>query len=400
MNEQEKRKRLNRIFRDLSDEIDVPPSKYREAKEHYDAVGAWLGDDDSDLAPYDPTIYPQGSFAFGTAVRPLGDDEYDVDAVCLLQLLPHQVTQQQLKALVGDRLKHPRSRYKDKIDPPEGGRRCWTIQYADASKFHLDVLPAIPDDYGWLTALGVPEEWAQNAIRLTDRKTWNRDTDWPRSNPKGYVAWFKDRMRVRLDEAKRALAMEKRAEVETIEDFDVRTPLQRLIQILKRHRDVRYNGDDDKPISIIITTLAAQAYDNEADLADAILNVVPRMRQSIEQRNGVWWVPNPVNPQENFADKWAETPSKAEVFFNWLEAVEQEHQNLLGDDGWSGVGDYLGEAFGHRDANAAIEKYAAREGRQPGAAAVAPAVIIPRRSEQATTPKIELPPNPGKPWRP
>ncbi|MBZ0169294.1 hypothetical protein MELA_00088 [Candidatus Methylomirabilis lanthanidiphila] len=400
MNEQENRKRLNRILRDLSDELDVPPSKYREAKEHYDAVGAWLGDDDSELAPYEPTIYPQGSFAFGTAVRPLGDDEYDVDAVCLLQLSPDQVTQQQLKALVGDRLKHQRSRYEEMLEPPDGGRRCWTIQYADASKFHLDVLPAIPDDYGRVIALGVPEKWAQHAICLTDRKTWSVDPEWPRSNPKGYIAWFKDCMRVRLDEAKHALAVAKQADVETIEDFDVRTPLQRLIQILKRHRDVRYNGDDDKPISIIITTLAARAYDNETDLAEAILNVVPRMRQSIEQRDGVWWVPNPVNPQENFADKWTEPPRKAEIFFEWLTAVEQQYRNLLSDKGWNNVGEHLEAAFGSRDAKAAIAKYAAREARQPGARMVAPAVLTPRKSEHPTNPKIELPSNPGKPWRP
>ena len=76
--------------------------------------------------------------------RLLGDDQYDVDSVCLLQLSPNEVSQQRLQQLVGDRLKHPQSRYKGMIKPPEGGRRCWTIQYADASKFHLDVLPAIP----------------------------------------------------------------------------------------------------------------------------------------------------------------------------------------------------------------------------------------------------------------
>ena len=400
MNEQENRKRLNRILRDLADELDVPPSKYREAKEHYDAVGAWLGDDDSDLAPYEPAIYPQGSFALGTAVRPLGDDEYDVDAVCLLHLSPNQVTQQQLKSLVGDRLKHPRSRYKEMLDPPEGGRRCWTIKYADASRFHLDVLPAIPDDYGWLVALGVPEKWARNAICLTDRRTWNVDPNWPRSNPQGYEAWFKDRMRMRLDEAKRALAVAKQADVKTIEDFDVRTPLQRLVQILKRHRDVRYNGENDKPISIILTTLAAQAYDNEADLAEAILNVVPRMRQSIERREEDWWVSNPVNPEENFADKWNERPRKAEIFFEWLTTVEQQYRNLLSDEGWNNVGEHLEEAFGSRDAKAAMAKYAAREARQPGAGMVAPAVLTPRKSEHPTTPKIELPSNPSKPWRP
>ncbi|CAG0975550.1 hypothetical protein BURK2_01550 [Burkholderiales bacterium] len=400
MNENLNRKRLNQILRDLSDELDVPPSKYREAKAHYDAVGTWLGEDDSELAPYEPTISPQGSFALGTAVRPLGDDDYDVDAVCLLQLAQNQVTQQQLKALVGDRLKHPRSRYKDMIEPKEGGRRCWTIVYADASRFHLDVLPAIPDDYGWLVALGVPKEWAESAICVTDRKTWGSDSEWPRSNPKGYVAWFKDRMRTRLDEAKRALAIEKQADVEEIEDCDVRTPLQRLIQILKRHRDVRYNGDEDKPISIIITTLAARAYDNEADLAEAVLNVVPRMRESVEMHDGVWWVPNPVNPGENFADKWAERPRKAELFFQWLDAVEREHRHLLSDSGFAKVGDHLGEAFGRRDAEAAMAKYAARETSQPSAAVAAPTVITPRKSERPATPKIELPSRPSKPWKP
>ena len=402
MNETQNRKRLSRILKDLSDELDVPPSKYREAKEHYDAVGAWLGAADSPLAQYEPTIYPQGSFALGTAVRPLGEDEYDVDAVCLLQSSPEQGTQQQLKDLVGNRLKDPRSRYKTMIDPPEGGRRCWTIQYADASKFHLDVLPAIPDDYGWLPALGVAQAMAESAIRITDKKTPEYRTGWPaddarsqdptRSNPKGYAAWFKDRMRIRLDEAKRALAMEKRADVEEIEDFDVRTPLQRLIQILKRHRDVRYNGDEDKPISIIITTLAARAYENEADLADAMLNVAPRMRRFIEQRDGVLWVPNPVNPQENFADKWAESPRKAEIFFEWLAAVEQEYRNLLSDQGWEDVGRYLEESFGQRDAKAALAKYAV--------GVAAPTILVPRKSDRPANPRIELPSNPGKPWRP
>ena len=129
------RQRLNQILGALADELDVPPSKYEEAKEHYDAVGTWLGEPDSELAPYDPVIYPQGSFALGTAVRPMGDDDYDVDAVCLLQLRGDQVTQQQLKAIVGRRLKHERSRYKNMIEPENGGRRCWTIRYANASKF-------------------------------------------------------------------------------------------------------------------------------------------------------------------------------------------------------------------------------------------------------------------------
>ena len=123
MNEYEKRQRLDLILRHLADEIDVSPTRYQEAKDHYNAVGEWLGRDDSELAPFLPVVFPQGSFVLGTAIRPIGDEEYDVDAVCLLQQPPAGLTQQQLKDLVGARLKHPQSRYRDMISPPGGGRR-------------------------------------------------------------------------------------------------------------------------------------------------------------------------------------------------------------------------------------------------------------------------------------
>lgn len=410
MNETHNRQELNRILHDLSETLDVSPTKYKEAKDHYEAVGAWLGDDESEIAAFEPEIYAQGSFALGTAIRPLGDDEYDVDAVCLLQLSTAQVTQQQLKEMIGRRLRHPSGRYKDKIDPEDGGRRCWTIQYAHDSKFHLDILPAVSDQYGWLIALHVPNDRAEHAIRITDRTTPEFKTGWPadgqssrdptRSNPKGYANWFKDRMRLRLEEGRRAVAMARTAEVEEIEDFEVRTPLQRVIQILKRHRDVRYNGDDDKPISVIITTLAARAYNNEADLVEAILNIVPCMRDNIKRRNGVWWVENPVNPLENFADKWQEEPRKAKVFFEWLDAVKAAYVELLTDQGFERVGTYLTEAFGQRDAHAAMAKYASCNAGQPSPAIAAPFVIIPKKNAKPATPKIAVPARPSEPWSP
>jgi hypothetical protein len=357
MNDAIRREDLQRIFADLANELDVPPSKYEEAKERYDAVGEWLNEEQTALAPYEPRIYPQGSFALGTAIKPLGEEEYDVDAVCCLRTTKREVTQKQLKDMVGQRLKE-HGTYARMLDPREGGRRCWTLKYADSSKFHLDILPAIPDPCDWLLALGVSKAYAQHAISITDKTTWNTAADWPKSNPQGYVEWFKTRMRVILEERRRLVALEKRAEVQDVPDYEVRTPLQRVIQLLKRHRDVRYNGDDDKPISIIITTLAARAYNNEADLVTAILNVVPGMARSIENRNGVYWIMNPVNPKENFADKWVEKPRKAEVFFEWLRAVEREHQSLLTPIGFDKVGEYIEESYGRREAAVVMEKHA------------------------------------------
>lgn len=42
----------------------------------------------------------------------------------------------------------------------------------------------------------------------------------------------------------------------------------------------------------------------------------------MKNRNGKWWVQNPVDPDENFADKWNEYPERREAFMQWLKKVE------------------------------------------------------------------------------
>jgi hypothetical protein len=333
---------LEQQLQEAVSSLEVSPSKYEEAQERYRAVGEWLNAGSS-LAAYRPDIYPQGSFALGTAVKPLNDGDHDVDAVCLLQADPHQMTQAELKRLVGDRLRE-HANYARMLQPKEGGRRCWTLEYADESKFHLDILPAVPDDSTELVRVGVPPDLARYAVCITDRQTWDAHADWPKSNPKGYALWFREQMRVILETRRRAKAKRIQASVEQVPDHQVTAPLQQAVQLLKRHRDVRYGDDEDRPISIIITTLAARAYENEATLLETLIAIIPRMRASIERRGEVLWVPNPVNPEENFADKWAETPRKAELFMGWLDAVEREHRELL-TAGRRRVASYIKDAY-------------------------------------------------------
>ena len=349
---------LLQILRDLADELDVPPAKYKEAQDRYEAVGTWLNDDPA-LKYRDVQVYPQGSFALGTVIKPLAEQDYDVDAICRLTYRQTELTQEQLKNIVGDRLK-AHGTYNKMLDPQEGHRRCWRLQYSDGSQFHLDITPAIPDDVAHWVSAGVSAALAQHAISITDKKTWHQGGDWPKSNATGYVIWFKDRMRIILNERRQIRAMEKNAKVEEIKDYEIRTPLQRVIQLLKRHRDIRYGDDEDRPISIIITTLAAKAYQNESDIEKALFNIVPGMRKGIEKRSGDWWIPNPVNPLENFADKWRETPRKGQLFFEWLDAVEQEHKALLTPEGFKRAGEYLTEAYGSRESGQVMTKYAAR----------------------------------------
>src|SRR5690625_7827834 len=96
-----------------------------------------------------------------------------------------------------------------------------------------------------------------------------------------------------------------KADVADMPRYKLNTHLQQLVQLLKRHRDVMYalpNANTDlKPISIIITTLAARAYRGEANLIDAVRAVPLRMMREINSTEPR--VPNPVNPEEDFADK-------------------------------------------------------------------------------------------------
>ena len=142
-------------------------------------------------------------------------------------------------------------------------------------------------------------------------------------------------------------------------------PLQRVVQILKRHRDLMFNGDEDKPISIIITTLAARAYRKETSILEALQNIIDRMSYLIEDKLNpktgrmVKWVGNPVNEEENFADKWEETPKKQINFYNWLEAVQTDIKHALDqkDKGLQWVMEALKEPFGEQVVTKAFSNY-------------------------------------------
>ncbi len=344
------------LLRFVSDALDISESRYRKAEEHYQAVGKWLSKEDSPLSYYSPDIYPQGSFRLGTVIKPVSDeDEYDIDLVCQLNISKLKVTQQTLKKMIGDRLRANEA-YAQMLDTE--GRRCWTLNYADGSKFHMDVLPAIPDSAELLIALGVPVEYAKHAICITDKVTWNYDRDWPRSNPKGYAEWFGNRMLTILTEEKRIVAAERGVKIDDVPDFSVKTPLQRAIQILKRHRDMKFQNDpDNKPISIIITTLAARAYNNERDLFDALSTIVDGMPKYIETVGDVHWVANPVNPKENFADKWQTNPRRAEMFKVWLRQVKVDLNTALNKRGINEISESLKAAFGERTLNTAVMNF-------------------------------------------
>jgi hypothetical protein len=252
----------------------------------------------------------------------------------LRKLGTSDLSQKQLKTLVGDEIKAYRHA-QNMVKPVREGRRCWVLSYADGAQFHMDIVPAVPNATRQrllLEARGLDLRWSDSAIVITDIRLPAYEyisDDWQRSNPKGYAEWFRLRMGAIFERRRRALAESIRANVEDIPDYRVRAALQSAIMILKRHRDGMFvNRYDERPISVIITTLAAHAYNGEEKIADALYSILARMDQFIEHDGQQCIIRNPSDPLENFADKWPQHPERERAFFEWLAQARHDFGEL------------------------------------------------------------------------
>lgn len=316
----------------LAEELEIGETRYQQAYDRYHALGEWLSRENSAIKQYAPSVYAQGSFALGTVIKPYTDEEeYDVDLVCELKNLSKvQLSQQQLKHITGREIESYRQANSMQKALTEG-RRCWTLNYADGAQFHMDIVPALPNGAGvrlLLEQRNMDTSWVDTAIGITDNEVPNYTLitdDWPRSNPKGYLEWFKSRMTVMLERRRTEMAKAAHGKVEDIPDYKVRTPLQSAIMILKRHRDIMFEDDQThrSPISIIITTLAGHSYQGEEQIADALYNILFKMDRFVLWDGQKYVIPNPSDPTENFADKWEEFPERKDAFFQWLEQARQ-----------------------------------------------------------------------------
>jgi len=381
----------------LAEELAISDARYAQAQNSYDSLGRWLHREGSTIRLFDPQVYVQGSFRLGTAIRPLSEKEdYDVDSMCEFRALkPSQLSQEALKRLLGVEIKSYHAS-KNMTNPVREGRRCWILDYADGAQFHMDVVPALPNAARarvLIESAGYGAAWSATAVGITDneREDYTQiSDDWPRSNPKGYSEWFKARMGQVFETRRRALAESIHANVEDIPIYRVRTPLQSAIMILKRHRDSRFEGRlKDRPISIILTTLAAHSYDNEATIGDALISILSRMESHIKMVNGRYVIANPTDPLENFADKWAEFPKRAEAFFEWLHKAKADFSTLAQMAGVVAIAESAAPSMGRIVSDRVVKKAPKSGAGLARVASVAPvgSVSFPNAPRVPTEPK-------------
>ncbi|WP_409478137.1 nucleotidyltransferase [Pseudobdellovibrio sp. HCB154] len=323
---------VEEFISEISKSIEVPPSRYESVETSYQSIAAWLKRDASTLK-VDIQVYSQGSFRLGTAIRPVNDEEnYDVDVVFEVSLDKLQITQKELQEKFGVEIKA----YADahNMSKPDQWDRVWTLNYADSAQFHMDILPCIPDgEFQFRLIEGLkfsPKDIFRKSVAITDRRHANftvRSSNWPTSNPNGYAQWFYDRMVAPVVTKSLSEAVRGKVEVADLPSFKSNTPLQAAVKLLKRHRDIHFTGKLHlKPSSIILTTLAAHAFQYETDLTKAIQGILLRFEEKLFKKGNDYWVENPSDPRENFADSWKTEQNKATEFFGWLKAARDDFQ--------------------------------------------------------------------------
>ncbi len=327
----------NRIIEEIAESIDIPDSAYEKAQARYKDLGEWFGRKEAHCFTFAPHIHSQGSFRLGTVIRPVDSDgDYDLDMGCRLLggITKATHTQKQLKELVGSDLEEYRVARGIK-DGMEEKHRCWRLKYADTLKFHMDIVPSIPESLERRRAIQeaivrtkVPDEQAFLLANLTGSITDDRmrnytfiHDDWRLSNSEGFALWFEFRMKLATALMESRALLAKAAKVDDLPTYRWKSPLQRCVQMLKRHRDIMFANDpDEKPASIIITTLAARAYQGESEIADALDTILSNMQALVNPTTPR--VPNPVNPAEDFTDRWASSQNLEKNFWAWLRKAQ------------------------------------------------------------------------------
>ncbi len=389
-----RRKALYGLLERVCEELELTPTQFQSAEEKYHAVGKHL-EAGGLIQCYDPDLFAQGSMVLETTVRPYGQNEYDIDLVCLLQSGTRLPSHAHYTKMVGDRLAEDAT-YKAMLTQRN---RCWCLNYA--GQFHLDIIPAVPND-----------RCSRGGGLVADRKL----RDWSPTHPRGYVDWFRAiaalifRMRAdTLDEQQEFGSVTSNAAEPLPQPRSDKGLLRRAVQIYKRHRDVFFADRADSehaPVSIIITTLAALAYQRLVNSKtyetafDLLLDILEEMPAGITLRQ-VWKngrlincyeILNPTTDErENFADRWNEEPAKRTAFFRWLDAAKRDLHALEGKVGEE-VGNHLRQKLGGLEVGRALARLAesvneARRGsrlyvdRRLGVAATAASgVIVPRNT--------------------
>lgn len=327
---------LEKLLAEYASSLGITDEQRRLAERKYKEIGEWLQSGQF-FKEYKPDVYPQGSFALGTVVRPVKGDCFDLDIVVELTRGEILHSSKEIKQAVNERLKEDKEGNPCLNADKQVWPMCYTLSFP--KQFDMDIVPARYGDSDRITYLKnvYPDKsrFFDTAIKVVDR-----NDQWIESNPRGFIRWF-DEISKRSKHKDVIHVMD---ELHALPAYQVNSPLQNMVQILKKHATEMFDSEeirDYKPASIAITTLAALSFKKEYSLYGALKNFKDNALKILGDKLEL---ENPANPGEYFSQNWENDPQKKKWLLKWLENVDSFIKHLIElDESTSTVG--LDESF-------------------------------------------------------
>ena len=292
----------------ISQSLQLPRSKYELAEERYHTIGDII-QKDAVFDDIDLHVYPHGSFRQKTTVKPLQEDEYDLDFVVELptesSMMPGDLYNNIYRILSTDGIHNKMVEKKT---------RCIRVNYAN--DFHMDIMP------------GKLINAATKEIIVPDRelKNW-----YHHSNPIGFAEWFEQQARISIISEYNQRVAKAKTEPITEQEIAARLePLRRAVQLIKRYRDLYCDANDAVPVrSIVISTLMGQISSSYSSEMDIIMDFCSYVNGRIQLAGGKpFEVRNPVITNEVLSEKWNEDVQNYNDFKDMMKALTDDIDKL------------------------------------------------------------------------
>jgi len=304
--------------------LELDETRKQRMESAYNTIYDILEKDEVFFSKVDFLVYPQGSKAIGTTVKPRGKEEFDLDITVEIRDPYYNYTSSEIyNHLI--RVLSNNDIYKEKLVKKN---RCARINYV--GDFHMDILP------GCIVISG------DSKIMVPDREL----SSWTSSNPKGYANWFTQKAETvsssNLNKAFRTFSAlnEAKAEQEELPNDDVysKEPLKRAVQLTKRYRDIYFEKNPNhKTSSIVLTTIFGELYEGEPSIYQTIDNILNKIVQRytdyqyLFENQGVYKrikILNPVNSDEDFTEKWDKEKEYYTQFIAFAKSYKEKWEKL------------------------------------------------------------------------
>jgi Second Messenger Oligonucleotide or Dinucleotide Synthetase domain len=357
---------LDVMLADVAVQVQLSPTDYQNAIEHYRAIHEWLEREDSPLHGLMEEFYTQGGFAIGATVARHGtDDEFDIDVMAQLAFAADSDPEDVLATLDEAIRAEEGSRYHDRADRKT---RCSTVYY---DGMHLDVIPAV-------------RLWGREEKTGLIFHSKPEDPRGPKqslhANPHGFAEWFKAQTppdhafgvffeKRSLDYDRGRMALMGKADATPVPDQAPAFRKSRAVislQLIKRWRNLAYDRRHKtlkRPPSVLLAYYVALHANQTTALADELSHQVDSMiavLEAAERKGETVRAFNPMCAEDELTDRWPCDLREQRLFIDELKVFAGKLDRLRQDIGLPETQRLLEDLFGEKPARTVIKEYVER----------------------------------------